>query len=57
MLSENLNRLHLPATHFVISSKNITSLLGMLLLLETHAEKGIGQIWRHIGDANLAGNN
>ena len=45
MLSENLNRLHLPATdHPPISlflPKNITHLLGMILLLGTHAEKGL----------------
>ena len=45
MLFENLNRLHLPATHHAPISlflpKNITSLLGMILLLETHAEKGL----------------
>ena len=28
------------STHFVISSKCITILLGMILLLGTHAEKG-----------------
>ena len=45
MLSENLNRLHLLATrHPPISlflPKNITNLLGMILLLGTHAEKGL----------------
>ena len=45
MLSENLNRLHLPATHHppisLFLPKNITSLLGMILLLGTHAEKGL----------------
>ena len=29
------------STHFVISSKNITHLLGMILLFGTHAEKGL----------------
>ena len=28
------------STHLVISSKNITNLLGMILLLGTHAENG-----------------
>ena len=45
MLSENLNRLHLPATHHppisLFLPKNITNLLGMILLLGTHAEKGL----------------
>ena len=45
MLSENLNRLHLPAAHHPSISlflpKNITNLLGMILLLGTHAKKGL----------------
>ena len=45
MLSENLNRLHLPATHHppisLFLPKNIASLLGIILLLGTHAEKGL----------------
>ena len=45
MLSENLNRLHLPATHHppisLFPPKNIANLLGMILLLGTHAEKGL----------------
>ena len=45
MLSENLNRLHLLATHHppisLFLPKNITNLLGMILLLETRAEKGL----------------
>ena len=45
MLSEILNRLHLPATHHppisLVLRKNITNLLGMILLLGTHAEKGL----------------
>ena len=45
MLSENITRLHLPATHHppisLFLPKNITSLLGMILLLGTHAEKGL----------------
>ena len=43
MLSENINIVHLPATHHAPISlflpKNITSLLGMILLIGTHAEK------------------
>ena len=42
MLSENLNRLHLPATHHppisLFLPKKITNLLGMILLLGTHSE-------------------
>ena len=45
MLSENLNILHLPATHHppisLFLPKNITSLLGMILLSGTHAENGL----------------
>ena len=45
MLSENINRLHLPATHHppisLFLPNNITDLLGMILLLGIHAEKGL----------------
>ena len=45
MLSENPNRLHLPVTHhppiWLLLPKNITNLLGIVLLLGTHAEKGL----------------
>ena len=39
------NRLHLPVTHhtpiLLFLQKNITHLLGIILLLGTHAEKGL----------------
>ena len=39
MLSGNPNILHLPVTHH--PQKNITHLLGMILLFGTNAEKGL----------------
>ena len=45
MLSEHPNRIHLPVTHhppiLLFIPKNITDLLGMILVLGTHAEKGL----------------
>ena len=45
MLSGNPNRLHLTVTHhqptYLFPQKNIQNLLGIILLLGTHAEKGL----------------
>ena len=45
MLSGNPKRLNLPVSHhspiFLFLQENITHLLGIILLLETQAEKGL----------------